>query len=111
MRLGTGAVDVADDGRHAGLVAHGRRQVDGLLGVILGEAADQRTRQIFLSSRRGSRSCRFKNLRLDLSAVAGGTLPGKVGQRTVAGSLELRIVSIVVARASAGGEFCVRTLR
>lgn len=52
-----------------------------------------------------------QNLRLDLSLVAGGTLPGKVGQRTVAGSLELRVVSIVVARASTGGEFCVRTLR
>lgn len=38
VRLGTGTVDVADDGRHAGLVAHGGSEVDGLLGVILGEA-------------------------------------------------------------------------
>ena len=30
------------------------------------------------------------NLRLDLALVLGGTLPGKVGQRTVAGSLVLR---------------------
>lgn len=53
----------------------------------------------------------IENLRLDLSAVAGGTLPGKVGQRTVAGSLELRVVSIVVVDwASIGAEF-VRTLR
>lgn len=37
------------------------------------------------------------NLRLDLALVLGGTLPGKVGQRTVAGSLELhKGVSIVV---------------
>lgn len=35
--LGAGAVEVANDGRHTGLVAHGGRQVDGLLGVILGE--------------------------------------------------------------------------
>lgn len=38
MHLGTRTVQVTDDGSHAGLVAHGGRQVDGLLGVILGEA-------------------------------------------------------------------------
>lgn len=38
MHLGTGTVKVTDDGGHTGLVAHGGRQVDGLLGVILGEA-------------------------------------------------------------------------
>lgn len=37
VRLGTGTVGVADDSGHTGLVAHGGRQVDGLLGVILGE--------------------------------------------------------------------------
>jgi hypothetical protein len=37
VELGTGTVEVADDGGHAGLVAHGSSQVDGLLGVILGE--------------------------------------------------------------------------
>lgn len=37
VELGTGTVKVADDGGHAGLVAHGSSQVDGLLGVILGE--------------------------------------------------------------------------
>ena len=36
--LGTGSVEVADNGGHAGLVAHGSGQVDGLLGVVLGEA-------------------------------------------------------------------------
>lgn len=38
MHLGTGSVKVTDDGGHTGLVTHGGRQVDGLLGVILGEA-------------------------------------------------------------------------
>lgn len=39
VRLRAGSVEVTDDGGHAGLVAHGGRQVDGLLGVILGESA------------------------------------------------------------------------
>jgi len=38
VHLGTGTVEVTDDGSHTGLVAHGGSQVDGLLGVILGEA-------------------------------------------------------------------------
>lgn len=38
MHLGTGSVKITDDGGHTGLVTHGGRQVDGLLGVILGEA-------------------------------------------------------------------------
>jgi hypothetical protein len=41
VHLGTGTVKVTDDGGHTGLVAHGGRQVDGLLGVILGEAGAQ----------------------------------------------------------------------
>ena len=41
MCLRTGTVEVADDGRHAGLVAHGGSEVDGLLGVILGETIDR----------------------------------------------------------------------
>jgi len=39
--LGARTVKVADDGGHAGLVAHGGRQVDGLLGVILREAIER----------------------------------------------------------------------
>lgn len=38
MGLGARAVEIADDRGHAGLVAHGGGQVDGLLGVILREA-------------------------------------------------------------------------
>lgn len=38
VHLGTGLVKVTDDSSHTGLVTHGGRQVDGLLGVILGEA-------------------------------------------------------------------------
>lgn len=38
VHLGAGTLEVADDGGHAGLVAHGGREVDRLLGVIIGEA-------------------------------------------------------------------------
>lgn len=38
VHLGTGSVKVTDNSGHTGLVTHGGRQVDGLLGVILGEA-------------------------------------------------------------------------
>jgi hypothetical protein len=38
VQLGTRTVQVTDDGRHTCLVAHGRGEVDRLLGVILGEA-------------------------------------------------------------------------
>lgn len=38
VQLGTRAVQVADNRGHTSLVAHGSRQVDGLLRVILGEA-------------------------------------------------------------------------
>ena len=38
MQLGTRAVQVTDDGGHAGLVTEHGGKVDGLLGVILGEA-------------------------------------------------------------------------
>jgi hypothetical protein len=67
VRLGAGSVEVTDDGRHTGLVAHGGRQVDGLLGVILGEG-------------------------LDLSAMAGSALPGQESQGAVTGSLELAVL-------------------
>ncbi len=41
VRLGAGAVEVADDRRHAGLVAQRGGQVDRLLRVILGEAGKE----------------------------------------------------------------------
>lgn len=107
MSLGAGAVHVADDGGHASLVAHGGGKVDGLLGIILREPVVNE-QLVSLSVRK--RYCpqvpiaRFKlmaivlsivpeddelDLRLDLSPVAGRALAGKVGQRTVAGSLVL----------------------
>ena len=38
VHLGTRTVKVTDDGGHTSLVAHGGSKVDGLLGIILGEA-------------------------------------------------------------------------
>jgi len=38
VHLRAGTVEVTDDGGHTGLVAQGGGEVDGLLGVILGEA-------------------------------------------------------------------------
>jgi hypothetical protein len=38
VQLRTGSVEVAHNGAHASLVAHGGCEVDRLLGVILGEA-------------------------------------------------------------------------
>ena len=46
VHLGTGSVKVTDDSGHTGLVAHGGRQVDGLLGVILGEAVRGRKKNL-----------------------------------------------------------------
>jgi hypothetical protein len=40
VQLGTWSVEIADNCGHTGLVAHGGRQVDGLLGVILREAGN-----------------------------------------------------------------------
>jgi hypothetical protein len=41
VRLRAGSVEVTDDSRHAGLVAHSGGKVDGLLGVILGKSVWQ----------------------------------------------------------------------
>lgn len=106
MSLGAGAVEVADDGGHASLVAHGGGQVDGLLGVILREPVmntqpvSHSVRKLYCPSSNRKRSKLLAivlsmvsegelDLRLDLSPVAGRALAGKVGQRTVAGSLVL----------------------
>lgn len=51
VHLGSGAVEIAYDSRHAGFVSHSCSKMDGLLGVVLGE-------------------------RLDLAAMAGGPLTG-----------------------------------
>ena len=40
VQLGSRTVEIADDGAHSSLVAHGGRKVDGLLRVILGEAGN-----------------------------------------------------------------------
>jgi hypothetical protein len=38
MHLRAGSVKIADDSGHAGFVAHGRGEMDWLLGVIFGKA-------------------------------------------------------------------------
>lgn len=64
MHLTTGTLQVADNVCHTRLVAHHGSQVNGLLGIILGES-------------------------LDFSTVSGSTLAGQECQRTMAGVLEL----------------------
>ena len=109
MQLGTRAVQVTDDGGHAGLVTEHGGKVDGLLGVILGEAVRvlcQCLLPVFMYPSPSSptfpphvqRPMRFFSSRmvcaivpLHLSAVTGAALPGKEGQRTVAGRLELPV--------------------
>lgn len=66
VELGARAVEVADNGGHASLVTHGSRQVDRLLGVVLGEG-------------------------LHLTTVTGSPLAGQVGQRAMARGLELTV--------------------
>ena len=66
MHLRTRAVKVAHNGRHAGFVAHGCREVDGLFGVVLGE-------------------------RLDLASMTGCPLTGQEGQRAMARRFELSV--------------------
>lgn len=118
VRLGARTVEVADNRGHTSLVAHGGSQVDGLLGVVLGEAGgelrpsvtifplvycpsteakleeskafDQSTLDEGGRARRVIwRSC--FNLRLDLATVSGSPLAGQVGQRAMTGSLELTV--------------------
>jgi hypothetical protein len=43
VHLGTRTVKVTDDGGHTSLVAHGGSKVDGLLGIILGEAVAKKS--------------------------------------------------------------------
>lgn len=45
VHLGTRTVKVTDDGGHTSLVAHGGSKVDGLLGIILGEAVAKKKSQ------------------------------------------------------------------
>lgn len=45
VHLGTRTVKVTDDGGHTGLVAHGGSKVDGLLGIILGEAVAKKSQR------------------------------------------------------------------
>lgn len=60
VHLGSGSVEVTDNVSHTGLVAHDGGEVNGLLGVVLGE-------------------------RLASTPVSGGTLLGKEGKGTVSG--------------------------
>ena len=40
MHLRTRAIKIADNCRHTSLISHSSGQVDGLLGIIFGEALD-----------------------------------------------------------------------
>ena len=93
MSLRAGAVEVADDRGHAGLVAHGSGQVDGLLGVVLREAVaapavSLQSRCISSDSTEEPRHWGF-DLRLDLAPVAGSALARQVRQRAMARGLVL----------------------
>jgi hypothetical protein len=70
VHLRAGAVEVAHDVRHAGLVAHHGREVDRLLGVVLGEPAASRASALRLcgSSVCGWRRCRCVFIGLSLCA-------------------------------------------
>ena len=89
VHLGTGTVKVTDDGGHTGLVAHGGSQVDGLLGVILGEAIRRKKLSVLGSphilKRKFSQFQGCKNAPLNLTAVAGSALARQVGQRACVG--------------------------
>jgi len=91
MWLRARSVEVTDNRCHTGLVAHGGRQVDGLLGVILGEAGGFRK----VVSLPGSNFPRewgvWANLRLNPTTVNAGALPWEEGQRTVTRSLKLTV--------------------
>jgi hypothetical protein len=98
VSLRAGAVEVADDRGHAGLVAHGGGQVDGLLSIVLGEAVV--TPEVsfqFLAKIHGREKAGIRgfHLRLDLSPVAGSALARQVRQRAMARGLVLwELVSI-----------------
>lgn len=66
VHLGSGAVQVADDVGHTGLVAHKGGQMHGLGGIVSGEG-------------------------LDAGANGNGTLAGQETQGTMAGSAELAV--------------------
>ena len=99
VRFRAGSVEITDDGRHTGLVAHGSGEVDGLLGVILGETRQQSIVRscyfffLFLFSfQRAPGGTRWESdFRLDLSTVTGSTLSRQESQRTVARGLKLTV--------------------
>ena len=66
VHLGSRAVEIAYDCRHAGFVSHSCSKMDGLLGIVLGEG-------------------------LDLASVAGSPLTGQKGQRAMTGRFELSV--------------------
>ena len=80
---GSRTVEVTNNVRHTGLVAHDGRQVDGLLGVIL-------IRGNYLNSKLPLRLvATYLRECLDLSAVARSTLAGQETKRTVTGGFVL----------------------
>jgi hypothetical protein len=83
-------VEVADDGGHAGLVAHGGGQVALLLGVILREAVGGRTVSQCLFVGRFAIAA-VGTLPLHLSSVTGSALSRQESQRTMARRFELSV--------------------
>lgn len=92
--LGTGSFEVTDDGGHAGLVAHRGSQVDGLLAVILGKAAEPIIVSPCLATWCDGE---IGDSRLDLAAVAGSALPWQESQGAVARSLKLAMLATELA--------------
>jgi hypothetical protein len=97
VHLRAGAVEVAHDVRHAGLVAHHGREVDRLLGVVLGEPAAGRASALRLcgSSVCGWRSCRYVFIGVPLCAC-----PVAFSPQPARHIPQLRLVHLPVSRIS-----------
>jgi hypothetical protein len=98
-------VEVADDGGHTSLIAHGGSKVDWLLCVILWEAVGRKDRlanlafnsailtsiEVVQAQVRLYKQKISQYLPLDLSSVSGSSLSWQVCQRSVTRSLKLSV--------------------